>query len=249
MSTIPKVNLVPQISPPPTPTSEDDLGIPAAVIEHLLLKHLSAYPKSNLVELSTRMCLVSTIIETSLAHLRARSWVEVYQPLNATSAYSNVRYGLTELGMAEAELAFRREAYIGPVPVSLEQYWDVVQRQNLRNQPIARADVERALDDVYGAERLIPVLGPAINSGRALLLYGHAGTGKSYVAARVLNALNTSVFIPHAVYADGNIIKVFSDITINGSITHTVKPLLNWMSITISAGYYVKDPISRLVVN
>ncbi|MGP8307468.1 AAA family ATPase [Vibrio sp. YIC-376] len=211
MSTIPKVNLVPQIPPPPTPTSEDGLGVPSAVIEHLLLKHLSAYPKSNLVDLSSRMCVVSTVIENALAHLRARSWVEVYQPLNSTSSYSNVRYGLTELGMAEAELAFRREAYIGPVPVSLDQYWDVVQRQNLRNQPIARADVERALDDVYGAERLIPVLGPAINSGRALLLYGHAGTGKSYVAARVLNALNTSVFIPHAVYADGNIIKVFSE--------------------------------------
>lgn len=170
MSVIPRSNLVPQISPPPTPTSEEDLGIPSAVIEHLLLKHLSAYPKSNLVELSARLCVVSTIVETSLAHFRARSWVEVYQPLNATSSYSNIRYGLTELGMAEAELAFRREAYIGPVPVSLEQYWDIVEQQNLRNQPIAREDVERALDDVYGAERLIPVLGPAINSGKGVIV-------------------------------------------------------------------------------
>ncbi len=211
MTQVFKDNLVPQIEPPPVPASEEFLGIPLAVVEHLLIKHLSAYPKSNLVELSNRLCVVSTIVETCLAHLRARSWVEVYQPLNATGSYSNVRYGLTEMGMAEAELAFRREAYIGPVPVALEQYWDIVQRQNLRNQPITRVDVERALDDVYGAERLIPVLGPAINSGRALLLYGHAGTGKSYVAARVLNALNTSVYIPHAVFADGNIINVFSE--------------------------------------
>jgi len=210
MTMVSKGTLVPQIDPPPIPSSEEHLDIPAAVVEHLLLKHLMAFPKSDLIELSNRMCVVSSIIESSLAHLRGRSWVEVYQPLNATSSYSNIRYGLTDLGLAEAELAFRKEAYIGPVPVSLEQYWDIVRRQHLRNQPIARADVERALNDVYGAERLIPVLGPAINSGRALLLYGHAGTGKSYVAARVLNALNTSVFIPHAVFADGNIIKVFS---------------------------------------
>ncbi|MGR5485586.1 AAA family ATPase [Vibrio alfacsensis] len=211
MATVFKDNLVPQIEPPSVPASEEYLDVPVAVVESLLIKHLSAHPKSDLIELSNRMCVVSTIIETALAHLRSRSWVEVYQPLNATSTYSNVRYGLTELGLAEAELAFRKDAYIGPVPVSLEQYWDIVQRQDLRNQPITRADVERALSDVYGAERLIPVLGPAINSGRALLLYGHAGTGKSYVAARVLNALNTSVYIPHAVFADGNIIKVFSE--------------------------------------
>lgn len=83
--------------------------------------------------------------------------------------------------------------------------------QDLRKNPIMRADVERALSDVFGSEHLIPVLGPAINSGRAMLLYGHAGTGKSYVAARVLNAMSTSVFIPYAIYADGNIIKVFSE--------------------------------------
>lgn len=211
MTNVPKNTLVPQIDPPSVPVSEEVLDIPVVVVEHLLLKHLSAYPKSDLVGLSNRMCVVSSIIETSLAHLRARSMVEVYQPLSATSSYSSVRYGLTKLGSAEADLAFQREAYLGPVPVSLEQYWRIVEQQNLRNQPITRPDVERALGDVYGAERITPVLGAAINSGRALLLYGHAGTGKSYVAARVLNALNTSVFIPYAVYSDGNIIKVFSE--------------------------------------
>ncbi|MDF2154433.1 AAA family ATPase [Vibrio sp. CAU 1672] len=205
--------LVPQISPPKVPASEDALGIPPSVVENLVLKHLSAYPKCDLIELTNRLCVVSHIVENALAQLRKRSWVEVYQPVTEqlTNAYTNVRYGLTELGMAEAELAFRKDAYIGPVPVSLEAYWAVVEGQDLRKYPIQRPDVERALSDVFGSERLVPILGPAINSGRAMLLYGHAGTGKSYVAARVLNALNTAVFIPYAIYADGNIIKVFSE--------------------------------------
>lgn len=206
-------HLVPQIEPPSVPTNDTALGVPVAVVEHLVIKHISAYPKIDLIELSHRLCVVSHIVEAALAQLRKRSWIEVYQPVAtlSESSYAQVRYGLTELGMAEAELAFRRDAYIGPVPVSMEQYWQVVQAQDLRRQPIGRTDVERALSDVYGSERLVQVLGPAINSGRAMLLYGHAGTGKSYVAARVLNALNTSVFIPYAVYADGNIIKVFSE--------------------------------------
>ena len=188
-------HLVPQIEPPSVPTNDTALGVPVAVVEHLVIKHISAYPKIDLIELSHRLCVVSHIVEDALAQLRKRSWIEVYQPVAtlSESSYAQVRYGLTELGMAEAELAFRRDAYIGPVPVSMEQYWQVVQAQDLRRQPIGRADVERALSDVYGSERLVQVLGPAINSGRAMLLYGHAGTGKSYVAARVLNALNTSV--------------------------------------------------------
>ncbi|EOC1818045.1 AAA family ATPase [Vibrio parahaemolyticus] len=205
--------LVPQINPPKVPSAVEGLGIPASVVENLVLKHLAAYPKCDLVELTQRLCVVSNIVELALAQLRKRSWVEVYQPASdkLSHSYSNVRYSLTEFGLAEADIAYRKDPYIGPVPVSLDDYWTVVEGQDLRKNPITRTDVERALSDVFGSERLIPVLGPAINSGRAMLLYGHAGTGKSYVAARVLNAMSTSVFIPYAIYADGNIIKVFSE--------------------------------------
>ncbi|HAS6492852.1 TPA: AAA family ATPase [Vibrio parahaemolyticus] len=205
--------LVPQINPPKVPSAVEGLGIPASVVENLVLKHLAAYPKCDLVELTQRLCVVSNIVELALAQLRKRSWVEVYQPASdkLSHSYSNVRYSLTELGLAEADIAYRKDPYIGPVPVSLDDYWTVVEGQDLRKNPITRTDVERALSDVFGSEHLIPVLGPAINSGRAMLLYGHAGTGKSYVAARVLNAMSTSVFIPYAIYADGNIIKVFSE--------------------------------------
>ncbi|ARR43621.1 MULTISPECIES: hypothetical protein [Vibrio] len=213
MGSVYRENLVPQITPPKVPSSIEGLGIPASVVENLVLKHLSAYPKIDLVELTQRLGIVSTIAELALAQLRKRSWVEVYQPTSdkLSSSYSNVRYSLTELGLAEADIAFRKDPYIGPIPVSMEEYWSVVQGQDLRKHPITRVDVERALSDVFGSEHLIPILGPAINSGRAMLLYGHAGTGKSYVAARVLNAMSTSVFIPYSVYADGNIIKVFSE--------------------------------------
>ncbi len=213
MGSVYRENLVPQITPPKVPSSIEGLGIPASVVENLVLKHLSAYPKIDLVELTQRLGIVSTIAELALAQLRKRSWVEVYQPTadKLSSSYSNVRYSLTELGLAEADIAFRKDPYTGPVPVSMEEYWSVVQGQDLRKHPITRVDVERALSDVFGSEHLIPILGPAINSGRAMLLYGHAGTGKSYVAARVLNAMSTSVFIPYSVYADGNIIKVFSE--------------------------------------
>ncbi|MEF1228725.1 AAA family ATPase [Vibrio fortis] len=207
-------DLKPQISAPLVPTSSEMLGVPDVVIENLVLKHLSAYPKSDVLELSNYLCVVTHIVENALAVLRKKSLIEVFQPNESlainTLSHSHVRYSLSEKGLEEADLAFKRDAYLGPAPVSLDQYCEVVKAQDLRAQLVSRPDVEAALSDVYGVESKVPVLGPAINSGRALLLYGHAGTGKTFVASRIVNALQTSVFIPYAVYALGNIIKVFS---------------------------------------
>jgi predicted ATPase with chaperone activity len=207
-------NLKPQISAPLVPTSSDMLDIPEVVVENLVMKHLSAYPKSDVLELSNYLCVVTHIVENALAVLRKKSLIEVFQPNSNLSintlSHSHVRYSLSEKGLEEAENAFKRDAYLGPAPVSLEQYCEIVKAQDLRVQLVTRPDVEQALHDVYGVESKVPVLGPAINSGRALLLYGHAGTGKTFVASRIVNALQTSVFIPYAVYALGNIIKVFS---------------------------------------
>ncbi|MFA0067916.1 AAA family ATPase [Vibrio breoganii] len=207
--------LTPQVEAPKIVSSFEDLEVPEAVVENLILKQLAASPKSDVLQLARFLGIVTHLIEDLLADLRKKALVEVFQPssqsLFSESAKSHVRYALSEQGHLQADQAFKKDAYLGPVPVPLNRYNEMVKAQDLRANLITRPDVERALDDVYGSDRLVEVLGPAINSGRALLLYGHAGTGKSFVAARILNSLNTSVYVPHAVYAAGNIIKVFSE--------------------------------------
>lgn len=207
-------DLTPHIDPIPVPTSCDALDVPEAIVENLVLKHLAAYPKSDLLELSKLLGVVIGVVETVLGTLRARSEIEVFQPtehgFKSSISHNHIRYSLSEKGRTAAEIAFVKDPYLGPVPVSLTHYCEIVEAQDLRARAISRQAVERALGDVYGANRLVPLLGPAINSGRAMLLYGEAGTGKTFVASKIINALNTSVYIPFAVYALGNVIKVFS---------------------------------------
>ncbi|CAM3861127.1 hypothetical protein VA7868_02714 [Vibrio aerogenes CECT 7868] len=205
-----RVPLKPQAVPPKVPTSFSELHIPKVVMENLLIKHLAAYPKSDLLELVGLMAISSHMIKELLEDLRAKSLVEIFQPDKA-SASGHVRFALSEAGQQEADAAFAKDAYLGPAPVSLDDYDQLVSQQDVRLNDITRPDVEHALKEVIGSERMISLLGPAINSGRALLLYGDAGTGKTFVATRILNSLNTSVFVPYAVYAAGNIIKVFSE--------------------------------------
>lgn len=203
--------LTPQASAPKVPTSYDELNIPKVVLEHLLVKQLAAYPKSDLMSLTRLMAIGSHMVEELLGELRHKALVEVFQAESSTSGSGgHIRYALSNAGVQEADLAFKKDAYIGPAPVSLQDYTQMVQVQDLRANNVKYAEVVHALHDVYGADRLISVLGPAINSGRALLLYGDAGTGKTYVATRLLRSLNTSVYIPHAVYSVGNIIRIFS---------------------------------------
>lgn len=214
-----KPQLQPQISPPSVPVSMEELGIPQVVLENLLLKHLSHETKVDLLGLSSLMGISSQLVQELLNILRKRSLIEVFQP-NMDTAYSHgdklassrVLYGLSGQGLQEAELAFLKDAYIGPAPVSLSDYNHVVTMQDIRKNNISYNNVVHALNGIYGSEYMVPVLGPALNSGRALLLYGNSGTGKSYVAAQLLNAFDTSVYIPYAVYASGSVIKVFSEL-------------------------------------
>ncbi|MEZ9130295.1 AAA family ATPase [Vibrio breoganii] len=210
-------DLSPQISAPKVPRSLEELGIPEAVIENLIIKFLAAYPKSDLVFLSKSLGVITQIVSDILESLRKKSFVEVFEPSKKntptiTISSSHIRYALSKLGADQADAAFIKDPYLGPVPVSLDYYIQIVESQDLRKNVIKRKDVEFALSDVRGADKLVNVLGPAINSGRALLLYGHAGTGKSFVAARILNSLNSSVYIPFSVYAAGNTIKLYSEL-------------------------------------
>ncbi|KOO12152.1 AAA family ATPase, partial [Vibrio xuii] len=116
------------------------------------------------------MAIGSHMVEDALASLRKKSLVEVFQAETnqyyQTDNTGHVRYGLSEAGLYQAELAFKKDAYLGPAPVSLGDYESMVQAQDVRAQLITRPDVTYAMRDVYGAERMTSVLGPAINSGR-----------------------------------------------------------------------------------
>jgi predicted ATPase with chaperone activity len=53
------------------------------------------------------------------------------------------------------------------------------------------------------------ILGPAISSGRGMFLYGHPGNGKTSIAERVTAAFQSCIWIPHAIFADGQIVKLY----------------------------------------
>src|SRR5437763_13215108 len=119
------------------------------------------------------------------------------------------QHALTGKGNEKAAEALERNLYVGPTPVPFETYLEVVARQSVRNIRVDAIVVERALSGLVLNNTIRSLIGPAVNSGRSVLLYGEPGTGKSSIAKAIGAMLPGSVLIPHAIDSQDHTCRVF----------------------------------------
>lgn len=122
---------------------------------------------------------------------------------------SALRYGLSEQGRRWAEDAMKSSQYTGPAPVPLEVFCQRVLMQKITNDKVSFASIRAALSGYDVTDEFVRKIGPALNSGRAMLMYGPPGNGKTTVALSFANVFNTLVYVPYAVMIEGQIMRVF----------------------------------------
>jgi hypothetical protein len=120
-----------------------------------------------------------------------------------------MNYALTDEGRRWANDALQRTQYTGPAPVTLEEYIERVNLQKITNEVVTFDRVRQNISDLAMENSLIEQSGPALNSGRAILLYGPPGNGKTTFALRLANVFSDMIYIPYAVMVEGHIIRVF----------------------------------------
>ena len=118
-------------------------------------------------------------------------------------------YTLTDLGRERARRLAEHCTYFGAAPVSLVDYIASVKAQSLTAQHPSDDDLKQAFSDLLINPRMLARLGPAVNSGRGLFLYGEPGNGKTSIAERVTKAFGQTIWIPRAIGVDGEIIRLF----------------------------------------
>jgi hypothetical protein len=190
----------------PRPTAVADTGLSITFLADLLAKHLATAGVLTSGQLIERLALAGPVVDQVLQFMRAEGRVEVRSRVNQEA---ELRFGLTDHGRREAADALSRSGYVGPAPVPLAEYVSLVAKQSVHGQVITR---EAVLDTFRGFvidEGLRDRLGPALNSRRAMFLYGNAGTGKTYTARRLSRALKGLVLVPHAISVNESVIEIF----------------------------------------
>jgi predicted ATPase with chaperone activity len=118
-------------------------------------------------------------------------------------------YQLTEMGRELARLYSHQCTYFGSAPVDLEDYLVSVAAQSLIRQRPTLEDLHRAFGDLLINKRMLQRVGPAINSGRGMFLFGAPGNGKSSIAERITAAFGETIWIPRALGVNGEILRFY----------------------------------------
>lgn len=136
---------------------------------------------------------------------------QLLQTLGARNSASplDMSYALTDAGQRWVLDALQRLRYAGPAPVTIEEFNNQVNLQKVTNELVTFDSIRKAFGSLTFDDRIIEQSGPALNSGRAILLYGPPGNGKTTVALSFAKVFNDVIYVPHAIDVEGQIIRVY----------------------------------------
>jgi len=120
----------------------------------------------------------------------------------------DLAYQFTDLGRSFVIDSINRLHYVGPAPVTIDEFTDQVNLQKLTNELVTPEKIKAATVGLQFDERITEQSGPALNSGRAMLLYGPPGNGKTTVAQRFASVFSDVIYVPYSVMVEGQIIRV-----------------------------------------
>jgi len=193
---------------PHEPERIDQIGLSGEEIERLILKYLLARGSTEGRRVAQSLCLPFGLIAPIFNDLKTLQLVAYRN----TTSIGDYEYILTDVGRERARRYSEECTYFGAAPVSLKEYVRSVRAQTITNYSTTVADLKRAFADLIINDTMLRRLGPAINSGRGMFLFGPAGNGKTSIAERITNCFGSAIYIPKAIGVDGDIIRVFDPI-------------------------------------
>jgi len=202
---------IPNTAPaPPVPKSLQDTGLGADQVEQLLIKTMYGGEASGLT-LAERIRLPFTMLEPLIERVRAEQLVEVRGSASGSGA-SGYRYALTDAGRERARQYLDASQYVGPAPVSLAAYLAQMRSLAAARVYIDRDRLRQSFAHLIVGDSVLEQLGPAVNAGKAVFLYGPPGNGKTVIAEGLGRALGGDMYMPHAIDVDGHTLTMFDPI-------------------------------------
>jgi len=199
----------------PAPTTIAETGLPEELLVQILVRALFTHGELTERTAGEIMKLPFGVMKELFTLIQRDKFCEVKG--HGESLGVLLRYVLTEVGRERAKAYLELCRYVGPAPVPLQQYIDMVKSQPVSGLTIDRRTVTAATEHLVLTPGTIDQIGEAVNSGWAIFLYGPPGNGKTVMAeaiGKMLEAVGAGeVYIPYAMEVDGQIIQVYDQIT------------------------------------
>jgi hypothetical protein len=196
---------------PPPPKRIEDMKLPLVMMRDILLKTMFRKNVDMVGDISKAICLPRAVTQELVDMAREQKLLEATGTLNANSG-DEMGYQLTDAGKGRAHDALAQSEYFGAMPVPLDVYREQVKRQSIRNIQITRDQLTGAMGHLILPPDLLDQLGPAVGSGRSILMYGPPGNGKSSISNGIRDAMGDKVYVPHAIEYAGQVITVYDPI-------------------------------------
>ena len=199
------------VTPPPAPRTLQAMQLPPVMMRDIMLKTMFRKNTEQVSELAKAICLPVPVTQQLVDQGRDQRLIEATGTMHATSS-NEMGYQLTDLGKARAEDALKQSEYFGAMPVPLDVYREQIKRQSIRDITITRKKLTDAMGHLILPDELLDHLGPAVGSGRSILMYGPPGNGKSSISNGIRDALGDKIYIPRAIEYAGQVITVYDPI-------------------------------------
>ncbi|MEP3346972.1 MAG: ATPase [Litoreibacter sp.] len=199
------------VQAPVAPKSLKDTGLSIVMMRDILLKTVFRKNLEHVSDMSEAICLSLALTQQLVEIAREQKLIEAQGTLHAGSG-SEMAFQLSDAGKSRALDALSQSEYYGALPVPLEMYKEQVKRQSVRNIQITRDKLLGNMGHLILPDDLLDNLGPAVSSGRSILLYGPPGNGKSAISNGIRDALGDMIYIPQCIEYAGQVVTLYDPI-------------------------------------
>ena len=190
---------------PKVPETLSESGLTSDEVERLILKYLLQKGATCGRAVANQIRMPFGIIDPIM---KALKFDQLLTLVNSADM-GDYEYGITEQGRERARRFSEECTYYGAAPVSLRDYLKAMELQSIAKQPVEETNLRAAFADLLINPNLLDQLGPAINSGRGMFLFGAPGNGKTSIAERITSCFGSTIWIPRALGIDGDIIRLY----------------------------------------